>query len=90
LQRQGIATSYSSPSSSIQLKLPADVGDRVKHEQILRALTQDELAEMAGTTGETIHCMESGKSRPQLGTLHRIAAALGLPVQRFTREDDEL
>jgi transcriptional regulator with XRE-family HTH domain len=73
-----------------QLSLPQDVGDRIKHERILRALTQDELAEMADTTGETIHRIESHKSKPQMGTLRRIANALDLPVQRFTREDAEL
>jgi transcriptional regulator with XRE-family HTH domain len=69
--------------------LPEDVGERIKEQRILNALTQKDLAAMAGLTNETISRLEAGKHPPSPTTLRKIANALNLPVQFFTRPQDD-
>jgi ribosome-binding protein aMBF1 (putative translation factor) len=40
-------------------------------------LTQEELARKMGTTQPVVACLESGRSRPSMRTLERLAAATG-------------
>ncbi len=50
-------------------------------------LTQEELAQEAGTSPSTVSGLESGKvGRPQFRTLHRLASVLGLEVSDLYRE----
>lgn len=52
--------------------------------RIERDLTQEVLAEMAGTSPTTISNLESGKIKnPQYRTMRRIAAALGVDVEEL-------
>ena len=69
--------------------LPEDVGERIKEQRILNALTQKDLADMAGLTNETISRIEAGKNPPSPTTLRKLADALELPVQYFTRPEDD-
>ena len=43
-----------------------------------RALTQDELAQMAGINRVTLNTIEAGHSEPRAGTVRKLARALGL------------
>lgn len=46
-----------------------------------RMLSQDELAQRAGITGDTISRMESGQHKPQQKTLGKLAKAYGVAPQ---------
>ena len=45
--------------------------------RIMQGLTQQELADRVGTTQSSIARLESGKAKPSLSFLERVAAALG-------------
>ena len=62
-----------------------------EHRKRLR-LTQDELAERAGTTGETISRIERGVVEPSPETLRALAPVFGMPVRELLAlldHDDE-
>jgi transcriptional regulator with XRE-family HTH domain len=43
-------------------------------------MTQEEVALESGLAGKTVYEVEHGKRDPRLGTLRRIANAIGIPV----------
>jgi DNA-binding XRE family transcriptional regulator len=45
------------------------------------AMTQEQLAELAGVGLRTLKALETGKSNPTLGTLTRLADVLGLEFE---------
>lgn len=54
-------------------------------------MTQEELAEKAGVTRQTIIAIESSKYSPSLELAFRIALAFGVPLEEvfsYTPEDD--
>ena len=52
----------------------------IRHYRRIRKLSQDELGEMVGTTGQNIQKMETGRSRLYLDWLEKIAVALDVGV----------
>ncbi len=54
------------------------MGTRLKEWHTRRALSQQELADMAGTTKANISRIESGNQIPRPVTVRRLAAALGI------------
>ena len=46
-------------------------------------MTQERLASESGVNRVTIARFETGKSSPKLGTLKRLAAALGVPIDEL-------
>jgi DNA-binding XRE family transcriptional regulator len=56
------------------------VGRRVKSLRKVKGMTQAQLARAAGILRPNLSRLESGKHRPSLETLEKIAAALKLPV----------
>ncbi len=51
----------------------------LKHHRVLAGLSQEALAEAAAISPHAISALErGGNTRPQLGTVQRLAAALGL------------
>ncbi|MGH7773637.1 MAG: helix-turn-helix domain-containing protein [Candidatus Binatia bacterium] len=56
------------------------VGRRVKRLRKVKGMTQAQLARAAGILRPNLSRVESGKHRPSLETLEKIAAALKLPV----------
>ena len=53
-------------------------------------MTQQQLADKAGVTRQTIIAIEAGKYAPSLTLAFRIARTFGLPVEEvFQYEDDE-
>ena len=52
------------------------IGDRLKNLRIRRALTQRELAEMAGLSTNALNRLELDKAEPHMSTLRKLAKAL--------------
>jgi len=52
------------------------IGDRPKNLRIRRALTQRELAEMAGLSTNALNRLELDKAEPHMSTLRKLAKAL--------------
>ena len=48
--------------------------------------TMDELEERSGVTKSTIHRIESGKVRPNLATLGKLAKALGVNIELLAED----
>lgn len=58
--------------------LAAAIGGRIRHERQVRALTLDQLAEVAGVSRRMLINVEQGAANPSIGTLLRIGDALGV------------
>jgi transcriptional regulator with XRE-family HTH domain len=50
-----------------------------------RGLTQESLAEKAGLSALTVSYIEQGRQWPRIGTLHKLARALGVPVNELLK-----
>lgn len=57
---------------------------RLREARERRLLTQEELAERTGLTQTTISRLETGKARPRLRTVRRLAEALRVRPEQLT------
>ena len=57
-----------------------DIGTNIRCARTRRHLTQDDLAQTVHTTRQTISNYETGRSRPDVETLQRLADALGVEL----------
>lgn len=57
-----------------------DIGTNIRRARTRRHLTQDDLAQTVHTTRQTISNYETGRSRPDVETLQRLADALGVEL----------
>lgn len=57
-----------------------DIGANIRRARTHRKLTQDDLAQTVHTTRQTISNYETGRSRPDVETLRRLADALGIEL----------
>ena len=57
-----------------------DIGANIRRARTCRHLTQDDLAQTVHTTRQTISNYETGRSRPDVETLQRLADALGVEL----------
>lgn len=57
-----------------------DIGTNIRRARTRRKLTQDDLAQTVHTTRQTISNYETGRSRPDVETLRRLADALGVEL----------
>lgn len=57
-----------------------DIGANIRRARTRRKLTQDDLAQTVHTTRQTISNYETGRSRPDVETLQRLADALGVEL----------
>ncbi|HZG62080.1 MAG TPA: helix-turn-helix transcriptional regulator [Rubrobacteraceae bacterium] len=65
------------------------IGERLKELRVRRALTQEELADEAGTGKNTINRIERNLTEPHMSTLRKLATALGVdPAELVKGEDD--
>ncbi len=48
-----------------------------------RMLTQQELADQAGTTESTVNRLENGLQRPRISTIRKLAAVLAVPAEEL-------
>ncbi|MBW3663385.1 MAG: helix-turn-helix domain-containing protein [Actinobacteria bacterium] len=56
------------------------LGDQLRRRRRALHLTQEEVAELAGTTQRTVSVLESGKPTARLDVLVAVAEALGLQL----------
>jgi transcriptional regulator with XRE-family HTH domain len=62
------------------------IGERVKKLRIRSAMTQVELAKAAGISPNTVWRLETGQHAPQLGTIRKVAQALGVAPHELIEE----
>lgn len=55
-------------------------GRAIKALRVERGISQEELADLANIQRPTLSSIETGASDPRLGTVFKLAEALGLPV----------
>jgi transcriptional regulator with XRE-family HTH domain len=60
------------------------IGDRLKALRIEQALTQEELADRAGVSTNTVARLERNETEPHMPTVRKLAAALGVEPRRLT------
>lgn len=58
----------------------AFVGRRIREERKARGMTLEEVAFKASLNASFLHYIEKNKKKPSLGTVGRIAGALGMPL----------
>lgn len=64
---------------------PKQMGKRIQALRKKQKLSRQELAAKAGVSREYIRKLEAGGYDPTVGTLQRIAKALGRPMEDFLR-----
>ena len=63
------------------------IGDRLKAVRIEQALTQEELADRAGVSTNTVARLERNETEPHMPTVRKLAAALGVEPRRLTTRE---
>ncbi|HZD22240.1 MAG TPA: cupin domain-containing protein [Acidimicrobiia bacterium] len=64
------------------------IGDRLREERVKAGLSQRELARRLDLSASLISQLESGLSKPSVGTLYAIVTELGLSLDRVIRGKD--
>jgi len=64
------------------------IGDRLREERVKAGISQRELARRLGLSPSLISQLESGQSRPSVGTLYSIVTELGVSLDHVIRGSD--
>ena len=64
-----------------------DIGERLRDERAKAGLSQRELARRIGSSASLISQLESGQSKPSVGTLYSIVTELDISLDRLMRGD---
>ncbi len=64
------------------------IGRRLREERVRAGISQRELARRLGLSASLISQLESGQSRPSVGTLYSIVTELGVSLDRVIRGGD--
>ena len=64
------------------------IGDRLREERVRAGISQRELARRLGLSASLISQLESGLSKPSVGTLYAIVTELGVSLDRVIRGED--
>jgi transcriptional regulator with XRE-family HTH domain len=64
------------------------IGARLREERVKAGISQRELARRLGLSASLISQLESGQSRPSVGTLYSIVTELGLSLDQVIRGSD--
>jgi len=64
------------------------IGDRLREERIKAGMSQRELARRLGLSASMISQLESGMTKPSVGTLYAIVTELNLSLDRVIRGED--
>lgn len=64
------------------------IGDRLREERVKAGMSQRELARRLGLSASMISQLESGLSKPSVGTLYAIVTELNLSLDRVIRGED--
>ncbi len=70
--------------------LNSTLSDNVRGLRAIRDLTYDELAERAGLSKGMVVQIEQGRTNPSIGTLCKLANALGVTINRLIEEPTRL
>lgn len=62
---------------------------RLREARLRRMLTQQELADRAGTTEATVNRLENGLQRPRISTVRKLADVLGVEPEALIDWGDE-
>lgn len=62
------------------------LSNRLRKFRVDKKLSQSDLEKLTGLRRQYISRLENGRTTPSLGTLERLAVALGVPVYRFFYE----
>lgn len=62
------------------------IGKRIRDARKAAGLTQEELAERMGTSSVAVAQWETGRRNPKMGTVSKLAAALGVDVAELVPE----
>lgn len=73
--------------SDVQHQLDG-IGDRLRDERVKAGISQRELARRLGLSPSMISQLESGVSKPSVGTLYSIVTELNLSLDRVIRGED--
>lgn len=65
------------------------LSNRLRRFRTEKKLSQSDLEKLTGLRRQYISRLENGRTTPSLGTLERLAVALGVPVYRFFYEGDK-
>jgi transcriptional regulator with XRE-family HTH domain len=65
------------------------IGARLREERVRSGISQRELARRLGLSASLISQLESGQSRPSVGTLYSIVTELGVSIDRVIRGGDD-
>jgi transcriptional regulator with XRE-family HTH domain len=69
------------PVSPDRTEWPSDrLGERIREARLRRGLTQEALGEAVGVVKVSVSQWESGRTKPSIPNLWRIAAALDVPA----------
>jgi transcriptional regulator with XRE-family HTH domain len=79
----GVSRGTQQPTKSPEI----DIGTRLRHARLMRAVSLRELAEEVGCTEGFLSKIENNKARPSLAMLHRVVARLGINVATLFAED---
>lgn len=75
------------PAKDTHSELDA-IGDRLREERVKAGISQRELARRLGLSASLISQLESGLSKPSVGTLYAIVTELGLSLDRVIRGEE--
>jgi len=64
------------------------IGDRLREERVRAGISQRELARRLGLSPSLISQLESGQSKPSVGTLYSIVTELGVSLDQVIRGED--
>jgi len=64
------------------------IGDRLREARVQTGISQRELARRLGLSASLISQLESGQSRPSVGTLYSIVTELGVSLDQVIRGED--
>jgi transcriptional regulator with XRE-family HTH domain len=64
------------------------IGERLRDERVKAGLSQRELARRIGSSASLISQLESGQSKPSVGTLYAIVTELDISLDRIIRGED--
>lgn len=67
-----------------------EFGRALRELRLKRGMTQQQLADLLGTSKQVVSRYESGQNSPKVKTIQEYATKLGIPVERLLKTEDEI
>ncbi|MDD3437047.1 MAG: helix-turn-helix transcriptional regulator [Candidatus Gastranaerophilales bacterium] len=61
------------------------IGKNIKAERVRKGLSQEQLAELVGTSSRTVGLIENGVQQPKILLVVNLAKALGVDINEFLK-----